>query len=546
MFLITTTISFAEEPEIIGKTHFIATFNSLDGPGAEVQNLANTYDMSIFEFNWGGKQSSFNGSGITTNANFPLTDGEALTNNTHIGVAYPVHEDLRWGVLAELYGLIGDRTVGRVFGEELPWDNFSRENGAIQTPHFSADFYHAFLEGKKDRLSYGIVGGTLRSSELPAFSREEKNQVKLGSLVWRTPITNSSFFEKSDRKLEKGRHPVRGFDFLGDYEYADGKHWDLEVFSGATEPAPLSDLERDAVGGRTSVDIGRANAGFSYIWNVGRRPANGAREEEGVWAIDSSCRVSDRFIPFFTLAGTDYDRDIANESHQGNAIVTGALFKHPSGRELRAQFQRLDENYELMGFHKTEHYPSNFEGFQAQGTLPVTADFKIKGILYQLWQIDTSTRAGDTIFGDSYFPSIADSKKGSIGVHRLGADWKFSPELTINSYLEHAKFRKGAPAAASDIDKDVFNASLSGALKLTESLSVEGGIRQFFSVGEWQAMNFRSHQTIPEAALHWKFNKDRRVYLLYHHYQFEDNNGLSSGKNDYDGHQVILEFKALL
>src|SRR5688572_18049804 len=48
-------------PEIIGKTHAFAVSNAFSGPGSDVRNLASTYDMSLFEFNWGGKQSLFNG-----------------------------------------------------------------------------------------------------------------------------------------------------------------------------------------------------------------------------------------------------------------------------------------------------------------------------------------------------------------------------------------------------------------------------------------------------------------------------------------------------
>ncbi|MBI3252385.1 MAG: hypothetical protein HYZ52_03570 [Candidatus Omnitrophica bacterium] len=541
-----TPAAQGRELEVIGKTHFISTFNSLRGPGAAVPNLANTYDMSIFEFNWGGKQSSFNGSGITTNSNFPLTDGEAFTNNTHIGLSSHLNSDTKWGVLAEVYTLIGDRTVGRAFGEELPWDHFARENGAIQTPHFQADFYNAFLEGALDSLKYKLTAGVLSPRDLPEFTRKESNQVKLGSLVWRAPITNASFFEKEDRKLEEGRHPVKGFDFLGDYEIAEKKHWKWEVFTGATEPTPLSDLERDAYGGRTSLDLGRASAGFTAVYTDGRRAGTGIKENEGVWAVDASYKLSETLIPYFTFAQTDYRRSVLGETHRGDAAVAGVLFKNPEGVEWKTQYQRLGENYDLLAYHKTEHYPSNFHGLNTQATLPLSEALKIKGVLYYLGQMETQTNSGDTLFGDSYFPSIADSKKGSIGVERLSADWKWTKELTFNGYIEHAKFRKPAPAIASTIDKDVYNFYQGGALQITKAWGLEGGFRHFFSVGHWQAMNFRSYQNVPELALRYDAGKDTHAYLIYHYYQFEDNNGASSGGNDYSGHQVILEFKTLL
>ncbi len=533
--------------EIIGKTHTIATFQRFDGPGSEVKGLANTYDMSIFEFNWGGRQSTFNKSGITTNSNFPLTDGEAISNNTHIGLSAPLTDDLKAGFLMELYGLIGDRTVGRAFGEELPWDNFPRENGAIQTPHFLGDIYNGFLEGSFEKLKYKFVGGSLTPRDLPEFTRKEMNQVKLGSLVYRAPITNASFFEKEDRKIEEGRHPLRGFDFIGDYEYLDKEHLHLELFTGATEPTPLSDIERDAYGGRGSIDVLEGNVGFTYVFNNGLRPVTGIAEKQGVWSIDSSYKVFDWLVPYFTFAETDYDRGgQGGESHAGDAYVAGLLIKWPKGYEWKGQYQRVGENYDLMAYHKSEHYPGNFQGFSGQFTAPLTEQFKMKGVVYYVEQIDTAVTSTDTLFGDSFFPSIKDSKRGTIGVERLGADWKVSPELSLSGYVEHAHFRKAAPKASADIDKDVYNFSGSLTLNFTKEFYAEGGFRHFFSVGDWQAMNFRSYQNISEAAIGYKIDKDRHALLIYHYYNFEDGNAISLGRNDYYGHQVIFEIKTLL
>ena len=526
---------------IIGKTHSVFAVNSIKGPGALVHSLPSSYDMSLFEFNWGGKQSSFNGSGITTNANYPLTNGEAASNNTHIGLSKKLSDQMTAGFLGEFYTLIGNRTVGRVYGEELPWDNFPREAGAIRPSGFQADLYNAFLEGSRDKLKYKVVGGTLSPRELPEFTRKEMNQVKLGSLVYRAPITQASFFEKEDRKIEEGRHPLMGVDALGDYEYAANRHLHLELFTGSTEPTPISDIERDAYGGRAAVDLFGGNIGFTYVYNDGRRAATGIKENEGVWAVDSSYKVTDWVIPYFTFAQTDYERSVVNEVHKGNAYVAGALLKCPKGCELKGQYQRLEENYDLMAYHKTEHYPTNFQGFNGQLTAPVTDALKLKGIVYYLEQLDTVTTPADTIFGDSFFPSTANSNRGTIGVERLGADWKAAKELSLASYLEHAKFRKNADPISSAIDKDVYDFYGGVTLTLTKEWYLEGGFRHVFSVGNWQTMNFRSHQDIPEAAVGYRIDKEKHALLIYHYYHFEDDNEASQGLNDYHGHQVILE-----
>ncbi|MGH7198128.1 MAG: hypothetical protein ACREH5_05265 [Candidatus Omnitrophota bacterium] len=373
------------------------------------------------------------------------------------------------------------------------------------------------------------------------------NQVKLGSLVYRAPITNASFFEKEDRKIEEGRHPLRGFDLIGDYEVIDKKNLHLEIFTGATEPTPLSDIERDAYGGRGSIDVLEGNVGFTYVFNNGLRPVTGIAEKEGVWSLDSSYKVTEWLVPYFTFAQTHYDRGgKGGESHLGDAYVAGFLIKWPKGWEWKGQYQRLEENYELMAYHKTEHYPSNFQGFSGQFTVPLTDAFKVKGMVYTLEQIDIATTAEDKLFGDSFYPSISNSDRGTIGVERLGADWKVSPEFSLGGYVEHAHFRKAAPLASASIDKDVYNFYGGVTLNFTKEFYAEGGFRHFFSVGNWQAMNFRSYQGIAEAALGYKIDKDKHALLIYHYINFEDDNDASLGHNDYYGHQVIFEIRTLL
>ncbi len=555
------SLALASEPnqakvEVIGKTHTIAAFNGFSGSGTESPGLATTYDMSIFEFNLGGKQSKFNGSGITTNANYPLTDGEALTNNTHIGLSSRFSEDLKAGFLIELYTLQGDKTVGRVFGEELPWDDFPRNSsGTIHPSRFQSNFYHAFLEGEKDQFQYKFVGGNLTPRELPEFTRKDMNHLKLGSLVYRAPITNESFFEKEDRKYEEGRHLLRGFDLIGNYEYMDKENIHFELFSGSTKPTPISDIERDAFSGRTSLDITDGNLGFTYVYSNGQRHTTNVEENQGVWAWDASYNLTERMVPYFAIAQTDYERENTGESHKGDAYVAGMLVKFPNKYEVKAQYQRLEENYDLMAYHKTEHYPANAHGVNAQLTIPVTETLKLKGNVYYLEQLETAVTSSDTLFGDNFFPANSGADKGTIDVQRISADWQAlhcdgagqaAPGLLLKSYVEHAKFYQDAPTPALSIDKDVYNFYVGGVWTVREKWSVEGGFRHFLSQGDWQSMPFNSYQNLPEAALIYKPNPETRGSLIYHYYNFEDGNVVAQGQNDYYGHQVIFEWKYLL
>lgn len=532
--------------EIIGKTQVIAASNNLDGPGSDVKGLASTFDMSLFEFNLGGRQALFNGSGITTNSNYPLTEGDSLTSNVYIGLSASLDQHNKAGFLLQLYSLLGDRTVGRVYGEELPWGDFSREKGLIEEPHFSADLYQVFFEGKKDSLVYKVVAGTLSPESLPEFSRKEMNEVKLGSLVYRAPLTNASYFTKEERKMNEGRHPIRGVDVLTDLEYAPDQHLHLELFTGATEPTPISDLERDDYGGRASLDIGPLNVGATAVYSEGIKPGVWLQEDQLVWSVDSSIKVTDQIVPYFTFAQTDYDRERVLDPKSGDAYVAGVALKDIWGMEFKGQYQRVGENYDLMAYHKIEHYPSNFEGLHFSGTLPVCDSLKIKGLVYELQQIDTEVSPEDMLFGDSFYSSAVDSDKGTISAQRLSADWMISKELSFSGYVEHAKFRKNTHAASSSTDKDVYNFFGILTFNITKELYVEGGFRHVFSVGNWQAMNFRSYQDITEAAVGYKIDKDRQATLIYHYIGFEDDQDASLGRNDYYGHQIFFEVRTLL
>jgi hypothetical protein len=166
--------------------------------------------------------------------------------------------------------------------------------------------------------------------------------------------------------------------------------------------------------------------------------------------------------------------------------------------------------------------------------------------LYYLEQVDSQNEPGDTLFGDSFFSSVAGSHKGTIGVERVGADWKLSKTFSVNGCVEHAEYRKNTPLVSGHIDKDVFNYYGAATLNVTKEFYVEGSFRDFFSVGNWQTMNFQSYQTISEAAAGYKIDKDHQAVLSYQYVDFSDRTGASQGRNDYDGHQIIFEIKTLL
>ncbi len=525
------------------KHHTVVASNDLSGPGSNVPGLAATYDMSLFEWNWGGRQSLFNGAGITTNANYPLTEGEAISTNDHVGLAVDLAKGLEAGFLWQLYAVGGNRTVGRVYGEELPWDNFDRIGSSVVQEHFSTDIHQAWLKDTEGDLTYQVVFGNLKDLDL---TRKETNFLKLGSLLYRPPVTNESFFEKEDRKIESGRHPLRGAEAVVDYPYLDGKHLHGDWFIGRTKPTPVQEIDRDVVGTRWGLDLFEGNLGVSYIRTEGERNPTITGERQTLWALDGSYHLLEWLDCFGAWAWSEYHR---TGRLDGSAWVAGVRLLGPAKSEWRTQYQYLDENYELMGHHKTEHYPTNFHGIQTSLTVPIP-NGSVKGVLYRLHQIDTNTRAGDTIFGDSYFPALADSQRGDITVYRVAGDYDVGQHDArlpkLSTYLEQAVFRKDAPDGANnDIDKVVTNWSVVVTQPLVEGLSLDLGYRLVKASGRWQALRFHHRQGIPEVALTYRVkahDKDRfRFSAIYHRYDFVDSLAASAGGNNYDAHQVLLE-----
>jgi hypothetical protein len=364
--------------------------------------------------------------------------------------------------------------------------------------------------------------------------------------VYRPPVTNASFFEKEDRKIETGRHPLRGVDVVVDVPYVEGEHLHGELFLGRTKPTPVQEINRDVVGTRWGIDLLEGNLGASYVRTEGERNPGITGERQTLWAMDGSYHLLSWLDLFGAWAWSEYHRAGRLD---GSAWVGGARLVGPAKSEWRAQYQYLDENYELMGHHKVEHYPTNFHGLQGSITLPIQHG-SVKAVLYRLHQLDTNTRAGDTIFGDSYFPALADSKRGDITVYRVSGEYDLGKSReglpALSTYLEQAFFRKDAPDSAdNDIDKVVTNWNILMSQPVLRHLRVELGYRLVAASERWQAMRFHHRQALPELALSYRVKeggKDKiRVTALYHWYDFVDSIAVSSGRNNYGAHQVIVE-----
>ena len=285
--------------------------------------------------------------------------------------------------------------------------------------------------------------------------------------------------------------------------------------------------------------------GATYVRTEGERNPAITGERQTLWALDGAYHLREWLDLFGAWAWSEYHR---SGRLDGSAWVGGIRLAGPGKSEWRAQYQWLDENYELMGYRKIEHYPTNFHGIQASVSIPVGRG-SIKSLLYRLHQIETETRPGDTIFGDSYFPAITDSARGDMTVWRFGGDYDLQAHRqgwpTLAAYVEQAIFQKDAPdTAVNDIDKTVTNWSVGISQPLIKQLTAEMSYRLVSASGQWQSMRFHHRQGIPEAGLCYRIKEggvDRlRITALYHYYDFVDSLPVSGGRNNYQAHQVVL------
>ncbi|MCG3176320.1 MAG: hypothetical protein MOGMAGMI_01268 [Candidatus Omnitrophica bacterium] len=543
VLLAAAQVQAAEEPRwnVTGHTHAIAVWQDLSGPGAEVPGLAVSYDMSVFDMLLGARHSVHNGSGTTANPNYPLTDGEAVVDNLYLGLEHRPGPEDTFSLTARTYAMAGDRTVARVFGDELPWGDLSRKNGAIQTPHFDLDLYEAAWKHEVDDHRIEVDLGTLQPARLPRFARGWSNGLKIGSFFYRAPITQASIWEKDERHLEQGRHPLRGVDV-----YAETRTGGIEVRSEAlwvtTDPTPVTDLERETVAWRLAGDAGPLGIGLTLADSQGSR-TGGIQEEQFGIEMDASVKTPSGIRIYGATASTQADRQERSEGHTGGAAVAGAAWKD-AHTEISTQYQWLGENYDLIQQHKSEEYPSNHQGVVARLSRKIAGSVIARAVLMWLRQVETRDPAGDTLFGDPFF-SAGDTHRGKLAVQKLELEAGSVGPLDLRGYLEHVGIRKGSDTVSADVDKHIWNIYGSAACPLNASTTLELSWRHFVSSGEWGTASFRSRQDTLELALERRFAKDSYLLFILQHVLYRDGVPAARGLNDYDADQAIVQCKVI-
>lgn len=532
--------SSPEAAQVQFKIHTVYGSNGIFGPGAGT-NASDDLDMSLFERDLGLKSQQLNGSGIVRNGNFPMVPGNALTSNNDLNVITRLGQGFTFSASLQTYTINGDPVVARVFGEELPFDSFIRDSRGRLAPTSSVTLFHTTLQQKEGPFQYSLRWGTFQ----PEISSKEFNDIKLGHVVYRPPITNESYFEKEDRKLEIGRHPLFGAQFLGDLEssgFLKSVHW--EFFNGKSLPVPVNDgIHRTTNGGRAGFNFENFNLGLSYFDTFGNRLPGISSEQQTTTAVDIGIPVS-RWLSLYGLtSSTGYQRSGGTSVH-GNATVIGVRTKLLDNLKFKLQYQNLDKTYELAGGqHKVETYPGNYQGLMGE------LDWAVKGsritfLFYRLGQKEVTLAPGETAFafGDPYFLNLPNSQPGKVGSFRLYGEHFFSGEQwKLLGYVEYVNAFKIDGNPANNVDQTNQNAVLYLRHYFNKDLSLDFGYRRVRTWGNFQDHSFNSVASIPKIGFTWTPGKQTRFSILYNLYNFNDNNPVSLGLNNFQNNQLITE-----
>lgn len=506
------------------------------GPGSRQSGLATMQDMTLFEQDWGGRQATFNGSGVTVNKLYPVTDGSALTLSARVGAEFKQGKSRSGGAEALVYVRDGDPVVGRVFGPPLPFGNFIDREDKLLPAHSSIQLGRIWYQTQEPWGNIRLNFGQIDSDILPELARKDNNFMRLGSLIYRPPTNTSTFFGKDDRKLYESRGPLFGFTSTGDYKSAHGPLLHFDVVVAHTNPTPITNISRTVQGGRLNAPIGKANLGFSYFHQQGSRKPEIESERQSLWAIDASFPLGHGAI-FGAIGASDYSR---GKRQTGAAIVLG--YRQAWGKDgfWSAQFQSVDARYDLIGTHKPDNYPSNWQGFMVNARSSPQNGIRWFANLYGLRQKKSGSSNSSEVWGDSFFPNLLGSSLGTITVLRTGAESSSAQGATWSAYFENAHFDKDG-SSSNRIDKSVSNIAGFYTFPVRNVLVIGIGMRYVWSRGQWQSMRFDHGQFCPELGIEWKFRKDSRLWLRSVHYAFKDHNSVAQGKNDWFANQLILD-----
>ncbi len=512
--------------------------NAIWGPGSRTRGLATMQNTTLFEQDWGSRFSTFNGSGITVNKNYPITDGGAVSANLRFGGAWNGDANHSGGIEGLIYLRDGDPTVARVFGEELPFGNFKTEDGKLIPATSSIQLGKAWYRAKETWGDAELNFGQLDSSNWMGMARKDSNYMRLSSLLFRSAISTTTFLGKDDRKFRDTRSPLFGFTAIGNYrpEHGSGLHFDL--IAAHQNPTPISNISRAAQGGRLSSQLGPVNLGASYFHQEGKRLPEIESERQDLWAVDFSANAGKGAL-YGAVAHSDYQRNV---KQNGNAIVLG--YRIPWGKDgfWSLQIQSVDASYDLMGSHKAEHYPSNFVGAVLSSRSPIQHGIRTSGNLYLLSEKSAFDSRSGIVWGDSFFPNLPGSEHGSIAVGRLAVESAPSDSGSWIAYFERAQFEKQA-SAGNSIDKSISNLNALCVRKICNGVNLSFGARYVWATGHWQQAQFDHGQLMPEIGLEWKNSAGSRVWLHYNRYDFWDHNSASAGRNNWKANQLALDIQ---
>lgn len=537
------------------KNHSFFVDNNLSGVG---QANASDLDMGLTEWGFGGNITVANGSVITRNTTFAINRAAAFTTNTLLGFKAKMKENVMAGADFEIYTRTGDSTAGRVFGVQLPYGNYGDGNVNNQ-PTMSTRLFTLWAEQKNMDLSYKAILGTF----IPDIAKGEKNLVRLGSFFIRPPVTSQSILghqyaydKKSNLTDISGRTPVFGFEATGAY-----KNYDFNFFRGTTELTPITAAtinDRQFTGGRIATKFDKLGIGIEAVGAYGNNLAAPFWQGENLLGVDVSYKFTDSFSIFGAVASSTYTRSDRTDEYKDGSYIAGFLAKLGflgkffEKSMFKMEYQRIGKDYEPLNFHKTEHYPRNYSGYQGYYKHPFKqGEFTLGFMSFEQIEPDVSFTKYPTrdAQNDPVFPGTANvnTEKGKGSYISPMIDYTFpGTKLNLAGYAEMMTLRRGIDAAGQSYRKRINRYSLWANYPFSDKLSGTLGFGTYSASGMWTvnniSYNFAHKQSVPKLGLTYKVNSDIKATLLYNWYNFDDQSAVgTANNNDWTNNQLLGE-----
>ena len=549
------------------KLDTIYASNSLSGPGAAdpINRGLYTYDFSLHEFALAGGQA------VTRLGTQPrvmqvtnysrVYPGDSTATNLRLGLEATLGRGWKMTTMGEFYQRGGNPRVAQNWGPHIP--NFHSTSDS-----FVADFLKLDVEKRNAATTWRLVTGDF----YPEYSVQRHSRVSTANFVLRGFGEPSWFRNSGHDSFEgyaadytwRGRQDFRGVDLQ-----VEDKQWHGEIFKATDDRpglVPLAGLagvrtaSRDLAGAHAGIRSGPLESDLIWISSTGDRLAI-SREWQHQWALNASWKFCEEATIYGIISNTDYHRSTSAPVYSGAGWMAGiggkvGLLDARNATEYAVEYKHVSPNYDPMGFHKNEHYPSNYSGVwlrlvqrfpNGRVLLSYLTHRQLNPAMTPLGSVDANL--------DVFFNVPGNTRPGTVSTFSADGQYRV-PGWPLAFTLGYENARHRLSSSVADVQKmvDQWYAGVRVPLATGFWLDLTG--HDFHIGGHWnqpasttaQTVSYAVHQVVPRIGVNWQWARDSRLWIQYSPMQYRDSsvvNGLpTAGVADWNNRQWLIELKA--